>query len=262
MARNSRTNPLPTPINVDRLSHYLKDYDQQEKEFLISGFWDGFNIPSSKALDGTVPRNLKSATDLPSQVLEKINKEISLGRVAGPFSSHPFNNFVCSPIGKKKKKSPGTYRLIHHLSFPNHDSVNSNIPRSVTSVHYASVDQAARLVVDKGHGCYMGKTDIKDAFRLLPISPSCYPLLLMHFQGSYFYDKCLPMGLSISCNYFERFSSALEWVVRSSLQFSSIVHVLDDFFFVDSSPQSLSLLMQSFSGVCADLNVPLAPKMK
>lgn len=60
----------------------------------------------------------------------------------------------------------------------------------------------------------MTKTDVESAFRLLPVHPQSVYLLGCCWQGSYFVDRCLPMGCSISCALFEAFSSFFEWAVR------------------------------------------------
>jgi hypothetical protein len=49
-------------------------------------------------------------------------------RIAGPFLSPPFQNLVCSPLGLIPKNIPGKFRLIHDLSFPKGNSINSHIP--------------------------------------------------------------------------------------------------------------------------------------
>lgn len=51
-------------------------------------------------------------------VLEKLRKEVALGRMGGPFPAAPFDDLVVSPLGVVPKKEPGKFRLIHHLSFP------------------------------------------------------------------------------------------------------------------------------------------------
>jgi hypothetical protein len=59
---------------------------------------------------------------------EKLAKEISQGRIAGPFDELPFVNKHISPIGVVPKKEAGQYRLIHHLSYPKDNSINDHIP--------------------------------------------------------------------------------------------------------------------------------------
>lgn len=64
-----------------------------------------------------------------------------------------------------------------------------------------------------GPGALLAKADIKLAFRLLPISPLAFNSLGFYFEEDIFFDKCLPMGCSVSCSYFKAFSSFLHWAV-------------------------------------------------
>ena len=43
--------------------------------------------------------NLKSVTHLQDKVMEKLNKEIKFGRIAGSFSSKLLHTMIVSPIG-------------------------------------------------------------------------------------------------------------------------------------------------------------------
>ena len=51
-----------------------------------------------------VSRNLISANQQPDVVTSNLCKEISLGRVAGPFGSSPLPNLQCHPVGVVPKK--------------------------------------------------------------------------------------------------------------------------------------------------------------
>ena len=59
------------------------------------------------------------------------------------------------------KKSPGEFRLIHHLSFPKGSSLNDGISSENTRVTYATVEDAIRFIKSVGSGCFLAKTDIK-----------------------------------------------------------------------------------------------------
>ena len=117
---------------------------------------------------------LQSAAQCPQVVREKLVKEIGLGRIAGPFSARPLPQLQCSPIGLVPKQDPGTYHLIHHLSYLVGCSVNDFIERDKCVVHYASFDSAVDLVMKVGNGVWLAKSDIKSAFRLLPVHPADY----------------------------------------------------------------------------------------
>ncbi|XP_068675471.1 tripartite motif-containing protein 2-like [Montipora foliosa] len=160
--------------------------------------------------------------------------------------------------GVVPKKTPGEFRLIHHLSYPDGSSVNDFIPDQFSSVQYASIGDAITLIKSLGRACYMAKTDIKSAFRIIPIHPDDYHLMGMTWNNSYFFDRCLPMGCSSSCAIFEAFSTALEWLAKHYLCASGVLHILDDFLFIASSQGKCASDLSNFLGLCDRLGVPIA----
>ena len=63
----------------------------------------------------------------------------------------------------------------------------------------------------------MAKTDMENSYHLVPINERDYDLLGFTMEGKFFYDKVLPMGLFYSCNLFEKFSTAVHWVVEHKI---------------------------------------------
>ena len=204
--------------------------------------------------------NLLSALQKPDAVDDKLAKELKLGRIVGPFFARPLPSLHISPLDLVPKKTPGEYRLIHHLSFPFGNSVNSHIPQIATSVHYASIDDAIRLIRRTGRGCVLAKTDVKNAFRLIPVNPKDYDLLGMFWKDQFYYDRCLPIGCASSCKIFETFTSALEWIARHKLDVKGILHILDDFLIIERDDSLCSNRLSKFLKTCDDLGVPMAPE--
>ena len=66
------------------------------------------------------------------------------------------------------------------------------------------------IIYQSGRGSTLAKTDIKSAFRIIPVHPSNYQLLGFKWKGNWYVDHCLPMGCSSSCRIFEEFSCSLE----------------------------------------------------
>lgn len=256
---SSERTGLPSPVDGDRLNALLHGYHGESRTFLVEGFTRGFAIPSTKTPQSRLSKNLKSAEEFPQAVREKIEKELEAGRLEGPYSCSPYQSFICSPIGVVPKKS-GAFRMIHHLSHPLKDSVNSNIPPELCSVSYATTDDAVNLILKAGTDCFMAKSDILEAFRILPVSPAHYHLLGLHFQGSLFFDKCLPMGCSISCSYFEKFSTAIQWMAQRHCGIPLMTHVLDDFFIVGKSFEETLGHLDAFQRLCSFLGIPLSPE--
>ena len=196
----------------------------------------------------------------PAAVNAKLSKELDAHRLAGPFSSPPFPVFRVSPLGLVPKKSEGEFRLIHHLSYPTGSSLNDGISVDYTSVSYATVEDAIGLIKSVGQNCFLAKTDVKNAFRLIPNRPADYDLLGIYWQGRYYYDRCMPMGCSSSCRTFEMFSTALEWIAQKKLHIAYILHLLDDFLIVSPTVDSCQHQLDTFLMLCSYPGILMAPE--
>ena len=176
------------------------------------------------------------------------------------FPPPPFSVFRVSPLGLVPKKSPGEFRLIHHLSFPKGSSLNDGISPENTRVTYATVADAIRFNKSVGSGCFLAKTDIKKAFRIIPINPQDYHLLGICWKGLYYYDRAMPMGCSSSCKTFETFSTAIEWIAKQKLNIKYILHLLDDFLIVAPTKELCHHQLNLFLMLCSYLGIPMAPE--
>lgn len=245
---------------VERMRPFLGKYpDRQAARLLEEGFTVGFRIPCNLAAVPPVPKNLKSALQHPEVVLEKLQKEVALGRMSGPFPVAPVADLVVSPLGVVPKKEPNKFRLIHHLSFPKGGSVNDAIDQEACSVTYTSFDAAVRWVRHYGKGALMAKADVESAFRLLPVHPESFRLLGCHWNGGFYVDQCLPMGCSVSCALFEQFSSFVEWVVRDVSGVNSLIHYLDDFLCIGPADSRVcAVLLASLQHIAEKFGIPLA----
>ena len=104
----------------------------------------------------------------------------------------------------------------------------------------------------------MSKTDIADAFRIVPMHPSQYCLFGFVWREQFYYDRCLPMGCSASCKIFETLSNALQWIASSKLHIRNISHVLDFLLLARDKAVDQAQLI-SFLSMCADICIPVAP---
>ena len=254
-----------TPLHIQNLIVSLKRYPDSTAKELEEGLLNGFPLHYEGPRYFRDSPNLLSAKQLPEILQDKIIKEIQAGRVAGPFLDRPFSTLQISPVGLVPKKG-GDFRLIHHLSYPEGKSINSNIDEQHCSVSYSNIDQAAKMIFTLGSGCRLSKSDVKSAFRLLPISPKDFDLLGFKVQVRspggpmtyYFYDKMLPFGSSISCALWEKFASFLHWAVVTASHNSHIQHYLDDFLFGEPAINKSGHTLQSFKDVCKTFGIPVA----
>ena len=207
----------------------LDGYDIVLKQFLVDRFRYGFRVNFVGERLAVESPNLQSALERPEITSAKLRKECEAGRIVGPFSTPPFPNFRCSPLG-------------------------------IVPTKVVSVGDATKLLKFLGNGCFMAKTDIKSAFRIIPIHPADYSLLGMKWNKMYYFDRCLAMGLSSSCAIFESFSTALEWLAINYLGACAVLHILDDFLFIAKSKDQCEHDLENFIKMCNYLGVPLAPE--
>ena len=247
---------LPTPVVHSVLGKLLHGY--KDASFVVQGFIVGFLL----GLDGDLlelrSKNSLSASLNVDIVLNKVNEEIKLGRIQGPFTEPPFVNFICSPLALREKSTKGKYRLLHNLSFPYDErSVNFNIPDSKSKVTYSTLSDAFKIINEMGT-CFLAKSDIADAFRIVPLHPSQYPLTGFKVNELYYYDRCLPMGARSACQTFERFSDAILFMLKSRYNVSNVVKVLDDFLFLGVSSEGCRFCLECFESLCNRTGIPIA----
>ena len=81
------------------------------------------------------------------------------------------------------------------------------IDSAICTVKYSNIDEAVLMIQSLGQDTLLAKTDLKSAFRLLPIYPGDFNLL--GIKSKYYYDKYLPFGSKLSCALFNQFDTFL-----------------------------------------------------
>ncbi len=251
----------PTPVKPDRLDLLLQGYDPAKRSYLVEGFRKGFSLESSSNYACQCSKNSKFVSHNPEIIWPFIQQELQANRFRGPFDSLPFNNMYLSPLGARPKRTPGSYRLIHDLSYPydGERSVNDGIPASFSSVHYHTIADAIDYILELGPGTFLCKTDIQSAFRIVPVRLEDHHLLGFVYGGKYYYDTFLSMGCASSCRIFEEFSTALQWILVNKLKVPFSLHMVDDFLVMGRTFQQAKLALEILQEMCKFIGVPLAP---
>ena len=285
MFENKDWDEITTPINVPELKKLLtlSGYDKEKSRKLIEGFTNGFSIgyqgPMNRAdMSDNLPlKNIGTKTDL----WNKVMKEVEVKRYAGPFRRNelPFSNFIQSPIGLVPKAG-GQTRLIFHLSYDfknGNRSVNAETPTELCSVKYRDLDHAVRnclLLLQEANKIasdnmiaviYYSKTDLKSAFRILPVLILHHRWLLMSVihpetgERFFFIEKCLPFGTSISCALFQEFSNALHHITEYLIKKKNrLTDYLDDFLFISLLKKECNWILEQFLELCKRINCPVS----
>ena len=239
-------------------SHPDKTFSKLIVEGIREGFRIGFNynrFHSTKSCN----RNMASAYEHPIIVSEYLEEECKEGRVLGPFLAPPIAFLRISRFGViPKRNQANKWRLIVDLSSPTDHSVNDGIDPQLCSLSYTSVDEIAACVLKLGRGAQIAKSDIKHAYRQIPVHPQDRILLGMQWQGRYYIDATLPFGLRSAPINFSAVADALEWVVRSS-GVEHIFHYIDDFVIVGKGDEAqCEFGLQSLMQACNNLGLVVA----
>ena len=130
------------------MSLLLQGYDKKLTDTLVAGFNHGFCIPSSIPSD-PYKHDYENHRSVRDNVDIMQYKEKAKQRFAGPFASDPFPNMVFSPLGLIPKKEHGEFRLIHDISFPKANSVNSHILPEFITVTFQMLDHCVEQLVSQ-----------------------------------------------------------------------------------------------------------------
>ena len=251
----------PLSSRLHQWQHELASHpDRAFTSYVLEGLQNGFRVGYS---GGTTlrpaPGNLPSARLHPEVIDAYIAAEVGVGRMLGPFSPGQASEVHINRMGVVPKgHTPGRYRLITDLSFPEGASVNEGISSELCSLRYISVEEVAAMARRLGRGALLAKLDIRSAYRLVPVSPIDRCLLGVEWRGARYVDASLPFGLRSAPKIFTAVADALQWVMHKR-GVKIVEHYLDDFITL-GGPESpeCGRNLETILTVCAELGIPLA----
>jgi hypothetical protein len=217
-------------FNIPLWRSLLQDYhDLNLVDQLEFGFPVGY---SATDLPVSEIRNHSGATDFKDYVSQYLDKEISLGVMAGPFAGNPFNRPLhISPLNTVPKKDPRERRVIADLSYPHGSSVNDGIPKDSylddsIDFSFPTVDNLAHQIREVGTDALIFKKDLKRAYRQFPVDPGDAHLLGYCWDGALYVDMALVMGIRSAAFLCQRATSAITYMYNN-MGFN-IINYIDD----------------------------------
>ena len=255
----SVVSPLKPEVFAAKLSQHP---DQHLVAFVLDGLRNGFRLGFQHSKKLKSAKSNKASANQHSEVIDHyLANEVSLGRVAGPFSSPPFPNLHVSSFGViPKKGQPGKWRLIVDLSSPGGLSVNDGIDPDEFTLQYITVDQIIRMISSYGLGALIATFDVEAAYRNIAVHPSDRYLLGMRWHKHYYVDLALPFGLRSAPYIFNSVADMVEWILLNPHNLSALLHYLDDF--ITAGPPDTNQCAENLAtsiAVCRSLGLPLHP---
>jgi hypothetical protein len=139
-------------------------------------------------------------------------------------------------------------------------SLNDLISKEEFSLQYVSIDDAIKIIKRMGNGARLIKTDITDAFKIMPLSPDMWPYHCIKREEKYYFFNRLVFGSRSSPKIFDNLSRAVCWIAENNFHIQHILHLLDDFLVIVPLDEDGNLVMDTFLGIFESLGIPLSQK--
>ena len=122
------------------------------------------------------------------------------------------------------------------MSHPKGGSINDGISPELSSLAYASIDDAINIILQQGRGSELAKFDVANAYHIVPVHPEDRLLLGMRWKEKVFIDTALPFGLRSAPKIFTAVADGLQWILSIRQVGPSLLYLHD--FLIVAPPQS------------------------
>ncbi|CAA7261974.1 unnamed protein product [Cyclocybe aegerita] len=231
-----------SPIKVDVFKEYVKDHPNQSfvqsvARALKKGFWpwaDTSDPSFPTTYDGSRQGSRITSEDKAKFIRQQCEDEMELERWSKPFGSKLMPGMHSAPINAVPKSTPGKFRLIVDQSRGPH-ALNSTIPKSQVKVQLDNIHDlgnellAARKKYPNRKLCLF-KSDVKSAYRQLPMHPLWQIKQAILIDGQYHIDRCNTFGNRGGGWNWDSFNSSVNWIATEKKGVSGLLGYVDDIF--------------------------------
>ena len=195
-----------SPINIKVFKKYLKTHPNQRFvksviRGLKNGFWPWADTSDPRfptTYDGSGQRSPVTSKEKAKFIKQQSREEMNKGRWSKPFGRKLLPGMHSSPISAVPKSTPGKYRLIFDQSRGPH-SLNSTIPKSKAKVKLDTIhDLCSKLLAVRkkypNRRIRLFKSDVKSAYRQLPMHPLWQIKQAFSVNGQFHIDRCNTFG--------------------------------------------------------------------
>jgi hypothetical protein len=221
-------------------------------------------VKLKKELKGVKTRNAASAILNGKFITDAICSWVKKGYVVGPFDSPPFKDFRENPLMAAVQKTK--VRPIMNLSSPKGNSLNDAIDMdTVQKIGMSSPKIFAEELVKAGKGALFSKSDIVDAYKLIPNAVQQWRLFGFQWLGKYFFDKAKVFGSKEAPAGFDSLPETIVNIVCCLYKIpkKNVQRQLDDVPMVAAKESGLTEKFHSaYKDICKKLDIPLAENCK
>ena len=228
-----------TPIKVDVFEALLKNHPNQPfVNSVCAGLRDGF-WPWADTLRGDLPTTHDESRPTPSDdrqanfIRDQCLKERHKGYFSRSFGTDLLPGMYSMPIHAVPKPNSEDLRMVtDHSAGP--FSLNSMIDHSqVTGFPLDNMRHLGEMLLDVRQTVgnvpmTLWKSDIADAYRLLPMSPFWQIKQINTIDGQRYVDRHMAFGSSASAGIFISFNSLVAWIAKNEIGIPYLADYMDD----------------------------------
>jgi len=205
-------------------------------------------------------RNATSAIFYGEMITDAVAHWLKKRYAAGPFDTPPFPNMCISPLMASKQKNK--IRPILNLSAPEGNSVNECMDAYLfRKLEITSARKFGQGILLAGKNAKFGKTDLQDAYKLLPCNKIEHPFFGFQWLDKVFVDISTPFGSRAAPSNFDDFGETLKNIVKTETNTKEkwIFRQLDDLPVISPENSEISkTFTKTYKETCKNLNIPLA----
>jgi hypothetical protein len=264
---NNYPSGLKRIVNVVMLKKYVERCwnqwtlpQKRTAEKLLKNLEGNSPAPLKQHLPGLIEKNAPSALENGEFMTDVLATWVKKGFVAGPFPAVPLENFRANPLMAAVQKTK--VRPILNLSSPKGRSFNNAVNEwEIENLVMSTPKLFGESLMKAGRGAFFSKTDIQDAYKLIPNPVNEWRYYGFSWLGKFFLDTTTVFGSKVAPASFDPLPETIvnitccikkipkQWIHRQ----------LDDVPIVSPKGSGITeTFTKGYAKICADLGVPLA----
>jgi len=270
--KNVMKKTCTTPIDIDKFCKFIQENNEkwsyQQKTIAKraiktlkfgSKVWlkKGVTVKNSSKNGNSAFKNGKIITDTLATWIKK-------GYVIGPYTLPPFKDINISPLMATVQKTK--IRPILNLSAPEGSSLNEAVNKfAIRKLTMSSAKKFSHTLVQMGKNAKFAKSDLVDAYKLIPIHPSDWKYYGFKWLGKFFVDTTTPFGSNTAPANFDDVGETITNIVQTICNTpKQLIHrQLDDVPIVAPANSNFAgKFSQTYKKVCKALNIEMAVECK
>ena len=149
-------------------------------------------------------------------ITDTIATWVKKGHVIGPFSAPPFKDLNTSPLMAIEQKNK--VRPILNLSAPEGSSLNDAVDKkTIRKLTMSSAKKFSQTLLKLGRNANFAKSDLVDAYKLIPINPCDWKYYGFKWLGKFFVDTTTPFGSNTAPANFDDIGETVTNIVQTTV---------------------------------------------